>query len=138
MNSSTPNTINALLRLLSDPNERVAATIQQQLVHIGESTMSYLDEAERREPALAVRLAEVREEIRFSGVRREFQQLLEGGPESIDLEAGALLIAKSAYPSLDIAAYIQKIDLLARGGAAPADTSSLHGTSHSGCQSVFV
>ena len=114
MNSSTPNTINALLRLLSDPNERVAATIQDQLVRIGESTFPYLDAAEQREPTLAERLAEVREEIRFSGVRREFQQLHTVGQESIDLEVGAFLIAKSAYPSLDVAAYRQQIDHLAQ------------------------
>ena len=114
MNSSTPNTINALLRLLSDPNERVAATIQEQLVHIGESTLPYLDAAEQQDPTLAERLAGVREEIRFSGLRREFQQLHAVGQESIDLEVGAFLIAKSAYPSLDVAAYRQQIDHLAQ------------------------
>ena len=42
--------IKALLRLLSDPNEQVAATIQDQLVQCGQSVLPYLAEAERTGP----------------------------------------------------------------------------------------
>lgn len=105
--------INALLRLLSDPNERVARTIQEQLVKIGESTLPFLDEAEQQEPTLAPRLAGVREQIHFSSVRTEFQRLYAAGREAVDLEAGTFLIARLSYPRLDVAHYRQAIDRLA-------------------------
>ena len=114
MDSSTQRIIKSLLRLLSDPNERVAATIHEKLVQLGESTFPYLDEAEEQEPSLVPRLTEVREAIRFSVLQKEFQRLRSIGGNHVDLEAGALLIAKSGYPDLDVDYYVQVIDNMAQ------------------------
>lgn len=106
--------IPALLRLLSDPEERVAATIQNQLVQIGEPVLPYLTEAERQDPTLCHRLATVREAIYFSALENEFQQCCSVDRDNIDLEVGAFLIAKSAYPTLDVVYYRQILDNLAQ------------------------
>jgi len=105
--------IKALLRLLSDPNEQVATTIQDQLVHCGKSVLPYLAEAERQDSTLSPRAADVREEIHFSGLKKEFQQCCQVKRDNIDLEVGSLLIAKSAYPTLEVTNYIQIIEKLA-------------------------
>ena len=103
-----------MLRLLSDPDEQVAATIQEQLVQCGPSVLPFLSEAERQDPTLSPRLAEVLEEIHFGSVKREFQECCAGEENNIDLEVGAFLIAKSAYPTLEVARYIQIIESLAQ------------------------
>ena len=114
MDSSTQRTIKSLLRLLSDPNERVAATIHEKLVQYGETTFPYLDEAGQQVPSLVQRLTEVREAIRFSVLQKEFQRLRSIGGNHVDLEAGTFLIAKSVYPDLDVDHYIQAIDNMAQ------------------------
>jgi regulator of sirC expression with transglutaminase-like and TPR domain len=114
MDSSKEKKIKALLRLLSDPNEQVATTIQEQLVQCGQSVFPYLTEAERQDPTLYSRVADVREEIQFLGLKKEFQECCAVDGDNIDLEVGAFLIAKSAYPTLDVVYYRQIIEDLAR------------------------
>ena len=114
MNESTTRTIKSLLRLLSDPNERIAATIHERLVQFGESTFPFLDEAEQQEPSLGPRLTEVREAIRFSVLEKEFQRLRSIGGDHLDLETGTFLIAQSVYPDLETDHYRRVIDTMAQ------------------------
>ena len=117
--------IKALLRLLSDPNEQVATRIQDQLVQCGKSVLPDLAEAERQDPTLSPRAADVREEIHFLALKKEFQQCCRVKRDNIDLEIGSLLIAKSAYPTLEVTNYIQIIEKLAeevRPRLTPADS----------------
>ena len=118
--------IKSLLRLLSDPNEQVATTIQDQLVQCGKSVLPYLTEAERQDPTLTPRAADVREEIHFLALKNEFQQCCRVKPDNIDLEIGAFLIAKSGYPTLDVPNYIQIIETWAeevRPRLTPTDSA---------------
>ena len=103
----------ALLRLLSDPNEQVATTIQDQLVQCGQSVLPHLTEAEQQDPTLRPRVTYIREEIQFGTLKKEFQQCCSEHRDFIDLEMGAFLIAKSEYPTLKVANYIQVIQNLA-------------------------
>ena len=114
MDSLNEKKLHDLFRLLSDPNDRVAATIQDQLIQYGEPVLPYLIDAEQQDPTLGERLADVRDEIRFLGVKEEFQQCCAADGDNIDLEVGAFLIAKLAYPTLDIAYYSQLIEDLAQ------------------------
>lgn len=113
MVSTKDKKIKALLRLLSDPNEQVATTIQDQLVICGKSALPHLTEAERQDPALGQRVADIREAIHFEELKKEFQECCSEIPNHIDLEVGAFLIAKSGYPTLEVASYIQILDHLA-------------------------
>ena len=105
--------VKALLLLLSDPDEQVAMKIHDQLVQCGQSVLPYLTEAEQRDPTLSPRIGDVREEIHFGLLKKEFQQCCRVERDNIDLENGAFLIAKSAYPTLEVAHYIQIIEKLA-------------------------
>mgnify|MGYP000415689057 CR=1 FL=1 len=106
-------TIHALLRLLSDPNEQVARTIQDQLARLGSNVLPFLEKAGNDDAALQPRVAFIKEEIRFGQLQDEFQQFVSKSARQGDWEYGALLIGKLAYPDLSIPHYIECLDQLA-------------------------
>lgn len=114
MHSPSETKIQALLRLLSDPNEQVAKTIQHEFVRIGPSALPFLEKAGADDSALEPRVAFVKDEIRFKQLKEEFSQFVAQCSRQIDWERGAFLIAKVAYPDLDIFHYEQCLDHLAQ------------------------
>ena len=107
------STIHALLRLLSDPDEQVAGTIQDQLSRLGPSVVPFLDQAGTEDAALEPRVANIKEEIRVGQLKDEFQRFVFQSPRQEDWEHGAFLIAKLAYPDLSIPYYVECLDNLA-------------------------
>ena len=107
------STIHALLRLLSDPDEKVAATIQDQLARLGTPVLPFLEHAGTEEALLQPRLDTIKEEIRFGQVKDEFQAFVSQNARQGDWEHGAFLIAKLAYPDLSIPHYAECLDQLA-------------------------
>lgn len=103
--------IRALIRLLSDEDDRIVQTISGKLIDIGPCAVPLLQEAEIEQPEMAGRIAAILEEIRGSKLEEELA-LLPDGPES--LEAGAFLLARYAYPTLDVARYRTQLDTMAR------------------------
>ena len=114
MMSSSESQIKALVRLLSDENDRVVKTISDRLIEIGDSAVPFLQEAEIEQPEMARRIEAVLDEIRGARLEEEFRDLVSGPDDPIDLEQGELLIARYAYPTLDVAAYSQQLDDMAR------------------------
>jgi regulator of sirC expression with transglutaminase-like and TPR domain len=106
-------TIHALLRLLSDPNEQVATTIQDQLAHLGPGVLPFLEQARTEDSTLEPRVAHIKEEIRFGQLKDEFQTFVSHSARQEDWEHGAFLIAKLAYPDLSIPHYVECLDHLA-------------------------
>ena len=106
-------TIHALLRLLSDPNEQVARTIQDQLARLGSHVLPFLEKAGTDDDTLQPRIASIKEEIRFGQLKEEFQKFVSQSARQDDWEHGAFLIAKLAYPDLSISHYIKCLDQLA-------------------------
>ena len=106
-------TIHALLRLLSDPNEQVARTIQDQLARLGPGVLPFLEQARTEDTSLEPRVAYIKEEIRFGQLKDEFQTFLSHSARQEDWEHGAFLIAKLAYPDLSISHYVECLDHLA-------------------------
>jgi regulator of sirC expression with transglutaminase-like and TPR domain len=104
--------IRALIRLLSDDDERIARTIGSKLVEIGDQAVPLLLEAEIERPDMARRIEAILDEIRGSRLEREFRDLLTL-PEELDLERGAFLLARYAYPNLDVEAYTNRLDVMA-------------------------
>ena len=94
--------IRALIRLLADEDEKIVRTISGKLIDIGPTAVPLLQEAEIEQPEMADRLVSVLEEIRGGNLEDELTQLaaLPDGP--MDLERGAFLIARYAYPSLTV------------------------------------
>ncbi|MGH9895914.1 MAG: hypothetical protein ACREA0_28800, partial [bacterium] len=106
--------IKALIRLLSDEDERIVKTISGKLVEIGASAVPLLQEAEIEQPEMARRIAVVLDEIRGSRLEDELRDLVAPPEDQINfLEAGAFLIARYAYPGLDEAVYVRKLDEMA-------------------------
>ncbi|MGH9894533.1 MAG: transglutaminase family protein, partial [bacterium] len=113
MAQASENQIRALIRLLSDDNDRVAKTIGEKLAEIGDSVVPLLLEAEIEQPEMARRVEAVLDEIRGGRLERELRAIGARPNDEVDLERGAFVIARYAYPSLDPAAYSRKLDEMA-------------------------
>lgn len=107
------NQIRALIRLLGDEDERIVKTISGRLIDFGDSAVPLLQEAELEQPDMADRIATVLEEIRGSRLEEELQDLVRQAGHEIDLETGTFLLARYAYPSLDVAVYERQLDDMA-------------------------
>jgi regulator of sirC expression with transglutaminase-like and TPR domain len=105
--------IKALIRLLSDENERIARTIGEKLVAIGDPAVPLLQEAEIEQPEMARRIEGILDEIRGARLEEELRELLRQPEAPHCLEAGAMLIARYAYPGLRVADYGRKLDEMA-------------------------
>jgi regulator of sirC expression with transglutaminase-like and TPR domain len=105
--------IRALIRLLADEDDRIVQTISGKLIDIGPSAVPLLQEAEIEQPEMANRIASILEEIRGGKLEDELVALV-GLPDGVmSLETGAFLIARYAYPTLDVAQYHQQLDTMA-------------------------
>lgn len=107
------NQIRALIRLLSDEDDRIVRTISGRLIDIGPSAVPLLQEAEIEQPEMADRIASVLEEIRGSKLADELASLTALTDDAMPLEAGTFLIARYAYPALDVARYCEQLDTMA-------------------------
>lgn len=105
--------IRALIRLLSDEDDRIVRTISGKLIDIGSSAVPLLQEAEIEQPEMADRIASVLEEIRGGRIEDELLDLAALPDQAISLEVGAFLIARYAYPTLDVARYCDQLDRMA-------------------------
>src|SRR3989449_10362569 len=106
--------IRALIRLLSDGDERVARTIAGKLAEIGEPAVPLLREAELEQPEMAARISEVLDDIQGQRLEGDFHALSACDDEDLDLETGAFLLAQFAYPNLDVTPYTKLLDAMAR------------------------
>ena len=105
--------IRALIRLLSDDDERVAHTIAGKLVELGDRVVPMLREAEIEQPEMAQRIRDVLDEIWGQQLEGEFHFLSACDDDALDLETGAFLIARYTYPDLDQAGYVRILDAMA-------------------------
>ncbi len=106
----TESQIRALIRLLSDEDDRIVRTISGRLIDIGPSAVPLLQEAEIEQPEMADRIASVLEEIRGGKLEEELAALSD---DAINLETGAFLLARYAYPTLDVGRYGEQLDTMA-------------------------
>lgn len=105
--------IRALIRLLSDEDDRIVQTISGKLIDIGPSAVPLLQEAEIEQPEMADRIASILEEIRGGKLEDELAELAALPEEAMSLETGAFIIARYAYPTLDVAHYREQLDTMA-------------------------
>src|SRR2546430_17426810 len=106
---TSENKIKALIRLLSDDNDRIAKTIGDKLVEIGDSAVPLLLEAELEHPGMARRIEGILDEIRGSRLEEELRGLVTRPGHRIELEAGAVLIARDGYPGLEGEADVPRV-----------------------------
>jgi regulator of sirC expression with transglutaminase-like and TPR domain len=106
--------IRALIRLLSDEDDRIVRTISGKLIDIGPSAVPLLQEAEIEQPEMAGRIASVLEEIHGAKLEEELAELAALPDQTISLETGAFLIARHAYPTLDVVHYRAQLNSMAQ------------------------
>lgn len=106
--------IRALIRLLADEDDRIVRTISEKLISIGTPAVPLLQEAELEQPAMAGRIAAILEEIHWNRIERELVNLAVLPDHTMSLETGAFLIARYAYPSLDVTSYQAQLDQMAQ------------------------
>ncbi len=109
----TEGQIRALIRLLSDEDDRIVHTISGKLIDIGPSAVPLLQEAEIEQPEMADRIASVLEAIHGGKLEAELAELAALSDKAMSLEQGAFLIARYAYPTLDVAHYRNQLDTMA-------------------------
>lgn len=105
--------IKALIKLLSDDDERVAHIIAGKLAEIGDRAVPLLREAEIEQPEIAERIQIVLDDIWGQRLESEFRALSACADEDLDLETGAFLVARFAYPDLDVLQYVETLDAMA-------------------------
>jgi regulator of sirC expression with transglutaminase-like and TPR domain len=106
--------IRALIRLLGDDDEKIVRTISGKLIDIGPTAVPLLQEAEIEQPEMADRILTILEEIRGGKLEDELARLVAIPEERMDLEAGAFLIARYAYPTLEVDLYRRQLDEMAQ------------------------
>ncbi len=111
--STDTQKIRALIRLLSDEDEKIARTIAGRLREIGDPAVPLLREAEIEQPEMAARISSILDDIRGQALEGDFQLLAASDDDNLDLEAGALLIARFAYPDLDASSSSALLDDMA-------------------------
>jgi regulator of sirC expression with transglutaminase-like and TPR domain len=113
MTSLSETQIRALIRLLSDDDPRIAQTITGKLMEIGAHAVPMLREAEIEQPEMAERIRHVLEDIHARRLEEEFYALSAFEDEALDLETGAFLIARFAFPDLEVGHYSRLLDAMA-------------------------
>lgn len=93
--------INALLSLIDDPDEEVFQTVEQKLMSYGSPLIPELENLWENTISEAVqeRIEMVIHRIQFGDLKEEFIQWKKGDE---DLLSGALLVARYAYPELQV------------------------------------
>jgi regulator of sirC expression with transglutaminase-like and TPR domain len=104
--------INALIHLLSDQDSQIAQTIHDQLVAVGQPALLLLQQAQGGpdESTMSDRIGSVIADIKLFEVEHLFTALMTSSSDPINLETGAFLIAKAAYPDLDVQASQHQIE----------------------------
>lgn len=113
MPSASESQIKALIKLLSDENVKVVKTVGEKLVEIGDPAIPLLLEAEIEQPDMAQRIERILDEIRGGRLEEELRRLQAGDEDHLDLEQGAFLFARYAYPGLDVSVYVRTLDAMA-------------------------
>ncbi len=105
----------ALVKLLADDHAEVVEAARAKLVELGSPAIPLLEEAVRSNEDSKVRVEAqgVLERIRLEKIRKDWESATNLPDEKIDLEQGALLLAKVCYPEMDAKACHDQLDKLA-------------------------
>lgn len=115
-----PAKIEALIRLLGDPDEKVARTIRRHVLEFGAEAVPLLRQAgDDLDPLIRERARGLIQDVQSREVDSAFQVFVAQPPEhgehgdALDLEDGTFLLARAEYPDLDLGAYRRQLDDMA-------------------------
>ncbi len=113
---TSPDRIRALINLLGDDDSRIRKIARKQLLLIGAEATDILDEVVRTDcdGRTRIQARALLEQINRQELLHAFHLLAMWRDEDIDLEQGAFLLAKFAYPRLTAQDIRSELDRLAR------------------------
>lgn len=106
--------IDALVKLLDDPDEEVYQHVQERLLTYGNEVITYLESAweQTLDTLLQERIENIVHTIQFNTVKQDLNLWYQSG--AFDLLQGALIINRYQYPDLDEQAIINQIEEIKR------------------------
>jgi regulator of sirC expression with transglutaminase-like and TPR domain len=106
--------INALVKLLDDPDEEVYRQVQERLLIYGNEAITYLESAweQSLDTLLQERIENIVHTIQFNNVKEDLNLWYQSG--AFDLLQGALIINRYQYPDLDEQTVINQIEEIKR------------------------
>lgn len=106
--------IDALVKLLDDPDEEVFSHVQEKLLEYGNDAISHLESAWEKslDATLHERIENIVHTIQFTDVKQDLNLWYQGG--AFDLLQGALIINRYQFPDLDEQAIINQIEEIKR------------------------
>ncbi|MFA6275181.1 transglutaminase-like domain-containing protein [Pedobacter sp. UC225_61] len=106
--------IDALVKLLDDPDEEIYQHVQQRLLSYGNEVITYLESAweQSLDTLLQERIENIVHTIQFNNVKEDLNLWYQSG--AFDLLQGALIINRYQYPDLDEQAIINQIEEIKR------------------------
>lgn len=106
--------INALVKLLDDPDEEIYQHVQQRLLTYGNDVISHLESAweQSLDSVLQERIENIVHTIQFNNVKEDLNLWYQSG--AFDLLQGALIVNRYQYPDLDEQVIINQIEEIKR------------------------
>ncbi len=106
--------IDALVKLLDDPDEEIYQHVQQRLLAYGNEVITHLESAweQSLDTLLQERIENIVHTIQFNNVKEDLNLWYQSG--AFDLLQGALVINRYQYPDLDEQAVINQIEEIKR------------------------
>ncbi len=105
--------LRSLALLLEDEEPKSASLVRDHILKIGRPMLPYLMDLERSHPPLFQKAQGLISDIAFGELKREFEKFARLSENKKDLEKGAFLIARFAYPMLDEKVYRKWLDRVA-------------------------
>lgn len=120
---TSPEEVEALVRLLDDPNATVQASVRDRLDELGPRAVPHLmtvrDEADEATRPL---IDDAIRHLHFGRIHEAWSLVMDA-PE-VNLERGAFLLALYRFPDLDIPAYREKLDAFAERARPEIESTS--------------
>ncbi len=106
--------IDALVKLLDDPDEEIYQHVQERLLSYGSEVITYLESAweQSLDTLLHERIEHIVHTIQFNNVKEDLNLWYQSG--AFDLLQGALVINRYQYPDLDEQSIIYQIEDIKR------------------------
>lgn len=106
--------INALVKLLDDPDEEIYQHVQQRLLTYGNDVISHLESAweQSLDTLLQERIENIVHTIQFNNVKEDLNLWYQSG--AFDLLQGAIIVNRYQYPDLDEQVVINQIEEIKR------------------------
>ena len=109
----TPESIQALINLLDDPDDEIVSHVQNKIRSIGLSVIPLLESAWENQDISQihqVRIEQITHEIQFSSIKVELENWIKS--KEFDLIEAWIILSKWQYPGIDELTIRTKIDLI--------------------------